>query len=149
MVSRSIERSCRGHQKFFRELEGDLCEAVRIYVRYDLPDENGEHRRERNERHNMPVPETTIPDHGVYLWDWFWQCSDGLKRIDEGVCAPIPWSEFFHWAQVTQTIVHANEYAILRAMDAAFCEETNVELQAYQERLRAERDRAWKETQGG
>lgn len=149
MVSRSTQRRIGRHQSFFYDLEGDLCEATRVYVRYDLPDENGEHRRERNERHNAPCPDLNIPECGEYLWDWYWEVSDGLRRISDGVCSPIPWSEFFHWAQVTQTIVHAREYAILRAMDAVFCEETNTELQAYHERLKAERDRSWRDGQGG
>lgn len=110
-----------------------------------MPDENGEHRRDRNARHNEPCPELNVPGHGQYLWDWYWQISDGLKRIFDGVCAPIPWSEFLCWAQVTQSIVYADEYAILRAMDAAFCDETNIELQAYQERLKDQREKAWQD----
>lgn len=61
----------------------------------------------------------------------------------------MPWSEFYHWAQVTQTIVHPEEYAILRAMDAVFCEETNSELQAYHERLKSERNAAFREAERG
>ena len=59
-----------------------------------------------------------------------------MRRVADGVCFPIPWSEYLAWAEVTQNIVHAAEYSVLRSVDVAFCEEMNKELQAYQERQR-------------
>lgn len=101
-----------------------------------MPNENDETRRERNERHDIITPEFCIPSGGETYWSWYHQISDGTARVMDGVCYPIPGAEFYHWAQLTQTIVTADEYAILRAMDAAFVDEMNQELQAYQERLR-------------
>ena len=140
MVSRSDQRKSRRHQEFFYDLEIALCEAISIHVRYETPDEKGSTRRERNESFNVPSPEFEIPEGGEFLWTAYFQISDGLRRIDDGVCFPIPWSEFLAWAKVLDHVVTSDEYVILRAMDAAFCEETNKELQAYHER-RAEDQR--------
>lgn len=71
----------------------------------------------------------------MYLWRWYRSISDGLKRIHDGVCCPIPPSEFVAWTVCTETIILPSEYAILRDMDLTFCEETNKELQAYRERM--------------
>lgn len=107
-----------------------------MFIRYDYPNENDETRRERNDRHGVPSPEHCIPDGGETYWSWYFQISDGLTRVIDGVCMPVPASEINSWAQATYTIVTADEYAILRAMDTAFCDELNKELQAFHERSR-------------
>lgn len=81
-------------------------------------------------------PDFEIPDGGEIIWSWYFQASDGLRRVDDGVCFPIPWDQFLSWSSVTGTIVRSDEYIILRAMDTAFCDEMNKELQAYQERIK-------------
>jgi hypothetical protein len=140
VVSRSDQRKDRRHRKFFSDLEIALCEAISVHVRYETPDEDGKTRRERNEQFNTASPEFIIPEGGEYLWSWYFEVSDGVRRVDDGVCFPIPWSEFLAWKTALDRVVSADEYAILRAMDAAFCEETNNELRAYHER-RAEAQR--------
>lgn len=109
---------------------------MRVQIRYDTPDENDQTRRERNDNHGITSPEFIIPGGGEILWSWYFDVSSGVQRIADGVCLPIPAAEFMHWAQLTQTIVTAAEYAILRAMDVAFVAEMNVELQAFHERTR-------------
>lgn len=52
----------------------------------------------------------------------------------DGVCFPIPWGEYREWASVTNIEVYEREFAILHAIDLAFCEEMNKELQAFRER---------------
>lgn len=111
-----------------------------VHVRYETPDDKDETRRERNEKFNTPSPEFEVPEGGEFLWNWYFEISEGLRRIDDGVCFPIPPSEIIAWKNLTDRLLTADEYVILRAMDAVFCEETNKELQAYQER-RAEQDR--------
>jgi len=69
------------------------------------------------------------------LWNWYDQISSGVGRIRDGVCFPIPWTEFQAWANLTGNIVSPSEYAILHSMDLVFCDETNKELEAYRERL--------------
>lgn len=103
-------------------------------IRYDQPDENGLTRRDRNENFGYETPDIFIPDHGAYLLNWFWEISNGVPRVKEGVCYPIPWSEYSGWVSVTNNIVRPSEYDTLRAMDAAFCEETNKELKDFRER---------------
>lgn len=80
------------------------------------------------------VPALVVPLGGDNLWRWYFEVSDGLRRVLEGVCAPIPWSEWIAWRRETGTIVRPSERAILRRMDEAFCAETNKELAAYRER---------------
>ena len=97
--------------------------------------ENGETRRERNEAFGIGSPEVKIPPHGAYLLEWYFDLSDSLRRIRDGVAEPIPPSEFEACKHATGQIVYPSEYAILRAIDAVFCSETNKELQAYRARL--------------
>lgn len=118
-----------------------MCEAISVHVRYETPDENGLTRRERNDNYDIPSPEFEIPEGGEYLWGWYFEISNSLRRIDDGTCFPMPPSEIIAWKNLTDRIVTTDEYAILRAMDDAFCEKTNVELQAYHERRAAERER--------
>ena len=53
-----------------------------------------------------------------------------MRRVLEGVCAPIPPSEWVAWREITANIVYAWEFDILAAMDVAFCDEVNKELEA-------------------
>lgn len=57
----------------------------------------------------------------------------------DGICEPVPHTEFAAWKALSGNIVYSTEYAILRDMDVAFCEETNKELADFRER---ERDRS-------
>lgn len=52
----------------------------------------------------------------------------------DGVCEPIPPSEFLAWAAATDTVIYPTEYKALRAMDRAYCTEMSKELKDYQER---------------
>lgn len=141
MVSRTACRKVRRDQEFFSVIELELKEAIRVFVRYEQPDERGLTRRERNESFQQPAPEFAIPEGGEYLWVWYHEISDTLRRVDDGVCFPIPWSEYKAWAEVTRQIVNSDEYAILRSIDIDFCDEMNKELQAFREREN-ERQRA-------
>lgn len=99
-----------------------------------MPDEKGVSRRERNERFSTDSPPLFVPDEGRYLWEWYEQLSSGVRRVEDGVCGPIPWSEYLAWSKVIGHIVRPREYAILRAMDEAFCTEMNKELADFRER---------------
>ena len=118
-----------------------MCEAIRIRIRYDFQDENKETRRERNARFGKESPELIITAQWQYLWDWYEALSAGVGRAVDGVCNPIPWSEFLAWSSVSGVVVHPSEYAILRAMDAVFCEEMNKEFTAYRDRLDAKHNK--------
>ena len=43
----------------------NLKEAVRVFVRYDLPDEKEDTRRARNERVGIYTPPFEIPEDGI------------------------------------------------------------------------------------
>lgn len=60
-------------------------------------------------------------------------------RVRDGVCSPIPPSEYVAWLQATGKIVYPAEYAMLCAMDVAFCEEMAKELADYHERMKENR----------
>lgn len=69
------------------------------------------------------------------MWSWYNQISSGVGRIRDGVCFPVPPSEILAWQTLTQNLVSASEYAIVRAMDVAFCDEMNKELKDYRDRM--------------
>ncbi len=87
-----------------------------------------------------------MPEQGLYLWQWFQQISDSCQRIIEGICKPIPPSEFVAWQTMTGIVVNPVEYDILTTMDRVFCSETNIELQnarvRWEEKRKQEMDAA-------
>jgi hypothetical protein len=109
-----------------------------------LPDENGRSRRERNEDFDTPSPSLNIRDEWRYLWDWYIELAGSVGRIRDGVCHPVPWSEYIGWATVTGLIVWPGEYAILRKMDAAYCAALNSEFEDYRARVKAQQDQGGK-----
>lgn len=114
---------------------------MRVFVRYDYPDENEQTRRERNEHMadegaDVESPPLIIPDEGQYLWDWYDTLNKCVSRTREGHCNPIPPSEFLAWKEASGLLINSSEYAVLCAMDRAYCEEMNKELAAYRERQR-------------
>lgn len=80
------------------------------------------------------TPELDIPDYAEYLYEWYFAISNRLRRVSDGVCAPIPPSEFLAWVTLTGNLVRGFEYDILSAMDLAFCDEMNSELKDFRER---------------
>lgn len=103
-------------------------------MRYDVPNEKGITRRERNDRVEEFSPVFKVPLHGVYLWQWYKSISDTLPRIRDGVCNPIPPTEFKAWLELSGIICYPFEYEILSAMDVVYVDEMNKELQDYRER---------------
>ena len=79
-----------------------------------------------------------MPLSGQYLWDWYFDLSDRLRRVRSGVCEPVPPTEYLAWREANEHVVYTTEYAILCAMDLAFRAEMNKELSDYRERQRAE-----------
>lgn len=71
-----------------------------------------------------------------------------MRRVRDGICEPIPPSEYRAWMDNTRNIVYPLEYAILTAMDVAFCDETNKELSAFRIREQEQREREAKSKRG-
>lgn len=64
----------------------------------------------------------------------FWNLNHRIGRIRDGICYPMPPSEILAWCELSGTIVDHIEYAIICAMDDAFCSETNKQLNDYRTR---------------
>ena len=62
--------------------------------------------------------------------------SERLCRVQDGIVFPIPPTEYIAWLQATGNIVYPLEYAILCAMDVAYCNETAKEIADYRERMK-------------
>ena len=52
----------------------------------------------------------------------------------EGICHPIPPTEFKAWVEITNNIVKPVEFDILFEMDRMFCQEVNLELRSEREK---------------
>lgn len=106
-------------------------EAVRVYTRYDLPDDKGETRRERNKKLDYDTPDFELPPAGEYLWEWFTRLSNAIYRIDfNGYYYNLPPSEILAWCKFARVDMTENEFEIIVAMDNSFCRELNKELEA-------------------
>ncbi len=113
-----------------------------------MPNEKGETRRELYDRlgeegienkdtgEQLVAPELDIPFEGSHLWEWYHDLSNSVARVKDGVCCPIPPSEFIAWKEMNSLEIRSHEYKMLRAMDEAFCAATNVELAEYRERTK-------------
>lgn len=135
MVCGTVERGNVGYRKFFQEIGPELVVAIGVKARYDTKDENGETRRERNDKFGESSPLLEIPEAGEYLWNWFSDLSRMYSRTHEGVCRRIPPSEYLAWAEVMGNIVRLDEYAILIDMDEEFCKQMNINFSEYRIRL--------------
>ena len=102
-------------------------DAVRVYARYDLPNEKGETRRERNLRFDYgESPEFEIPLGGEYLWELFATLSTVIHRVDfNGYYYSFPPSEILAWCELAKVDITSKEYEIISAMDNVFCKEIN------------------------
>lgn len=117
-------------------------EAVRVYTRYDLPDDKNQTRRERNESINIYTPPFEIPDDGFYLWSWFTELNNSISRIDfNGYYSIIPPSEYLAWCKLTGNCLYPEEFDILQSMDVMFCKEMNLDINAKRARDEEERNR--------
>lgn len=108
-------------------------EAVRVYTRYDLPNEKGETRRERNIKFGQEDknPEFEIPLAGEYLWDWFTRLSNAIHRVDfNGYYYNLLPSEVLAWCKLANVEMTEDEYDIITAMDTSFCNELNADIHA-------------------
>jgi len=148
VVSRAACGSSYRRWVFYARLGEDLCNAVRIHVRYDTPDLSGMTRRERNLRAEIDSPEFVIPQAGKHLWDWFAEINSVVSRVRDGHCCPLPPSEILAWVQLTGNIVYPSEYAILVAMDAEYCSEVNKEFAAVRGKQEEEQARQIEKSRG-
>lgn len=112
---------------------------MRVFTRYDLPDEKEDTRRARNERVGFDSPDLIIPEEGMYLWDWYTLLNKSVFRVQDGYYHPIAPTEFQAWSSLTGNLINPVEYEILQSMDYVFCEEMNNEIRSKNEREQQER----------
>ena len=117
-------------------------EAVRVYTRYDLPDDRNQTRRERNESIDIYTPPFEIPEAGFYLWSWFTELNNSISRIDfNGYYCHISPSDYLAWSKLTGNHLYPEEFDILQALDTVFCKEMNLDINAKRNRDEEERNR--------
>lgn len=88
-----------------------------------------------------PTPEFNVPLVGKYLWDIYFKIIDSVNRNSDGAYRLIPPSEYEAWFRLTDTLVYPFEYDILTAMDKAYCDEANKELEDIRSRRQEEQQR--------
>ena len=116
----------------FSDLTKRTAEAVYIAVRYDMADENGETRRQRNARFGMAEsPELEVPDAAAHVWGWFWQLSGRRYSGPEA----LTFADIGQWASLLQIEPLPDEVQMLMAMDDQY-------LRAVREDQKAARERA-------
>lgn len=132
--------------KFFANCRNRLITAVNTLVRFDMPDENGEKRRDKYERlaadgvlnkdTGLPLeaPELDIPEEYADIWSMFFNISDQVSRIRDGVCGRIPPTEYKAWFELNGITVEPYQYSLLVDMDERYCVAMNVELAEYRKR---------------
>lgn len=117
---------------------------MRVYARYDMEDEKGDSRRQRNTRVGVESPDFEIPESGIYLWDWFKALNESVFRNVDGYYHLIPPSEYKAWSELTGSLITPDEYDILRSMDVVFCNELNADIEAKRIRKTEEQKRTYK-----
>lgn len=117
-------------RSFFATRTAQLSEAVRLTVRYDMPDEKGETRRVRNARFDQPSPDIEIPHFGQHVWDWFWVLSNRRRSGPEA----LSFAEIGEWQRLTGTAALPEEVEMLMQMDDAYLSEVRKEQEAAQVR---------------
>lgn len=99
-------------------------------ARYLTPDREGNTRAQRNEHFGVDAtPDWNVPTGGQYLLDWFDELSAGHNRIVQRHVLRVEWSAIQAWQQLLDVHIYPHEIAILRAMDTAYCEALETELE--------------------
>ncbi|MBD7952719.1 hypothetical protein H9654_00745 [Stenotrophomonas sp. Sa5BUN4] len=96
-----------------------------------MADEQGETRRQRNERFEIATPDMDLPDEGLHVWEWFWDLSARRRAGPEA----LSYSDVGDWQRLLQLDLLPQEVAMLMAMDDKY-------LAAVREDQAAARERA-------
>ena len=84
-----------------------------VAVRYDMADEKGETRRQRNARFGATSPEAEPPEPALHVWAWFWEMSSRRRSGPEA----LSFAEVGEWQRLMGIQLLAEEVAMLMAMD--------------------------------
>lgn len=104
-------------------------------VRYDMPDEKGETRRQRNERFgegdkNPEIEE--VDEIYQYLLDWFFDLSS-LRTPGFNGPNPLSFSDYANWQKLTGHLITREELNILRELDQAYLKAVEEETKPVEE----------------
>jgi hypothetical protein len=111
---------CKRRVKFFLELGDRLCVFLDINIRYDSPDEEGETRRQFNDRFGIDSPEALeVDEQDEYLLDVFRHLS---SIRDEGFnsVGPLLPSRIEEWCRVLGYRLLRDEILILLRLDTVY-----------------------------
>jgi len=109
-----------------------------VAVRYDMADEKGETRRQRNARFGAKSPDAEPPEPALHVWGWFWQLSGRRRTGPEA----LSFADVADWQRLTGIQVLSEEVAMLMAMDDQY-------LRAVREDQAAARERAEQNNNSG
>ena len=91
-----------------------------------LPDGSGTQRdallsfqRQSGLRQAELDPPVQAPPALLYLWEWFWQMSQG-RSVSMGGIMPIPPSEMLAWCTLKRIELQRWEFDAIQALDATF-----------------------------
>lgn len=109
-----------------------MREAVRVRVRYELPNADGQTRRERNEAFGKGylTPDVEVPEEGAGLWEMFWNVIETEGRVSQGEAFPLSHVALKAWAENTGQELDQWEFAVLADMSAEWARAINEELEA-------------------
>lgn len=97
----------------FAALTKQLADAVYLTARYDVPDERGETRRQRNARFGEESPDVEVPEEGEHVWDWFWELCPRRRSGPE----PLTFADVGEWQRLLMYDLLREEVEMLMAMD--------------------------------
>ena len=104
-------------------------------MRYDIPDENGETRRERNKRFGVDTPNITTPKGFSYLWAWYIEASSDAELNNIGMVFPIKYTSWKAWLEMENYKITDFEFRILKEIDRQYVKCFNKEISDMRERL--------------
>jgi len=78
-----------------------------------MADENGETRRQRNERFGEKSPDVEVPMEGAHVWDWFWALSGRRRSGPEA----LTFADVGEWQRLVMVDLLPQEVEMLMAMD--------------------------------
>lgn len=95
-----------------------------------MADENGETRRQRNERFGIESPDQEFPGGALHVWDWFWQLSGRRHSGPEA----LTFADVGQWSRLLHIDLLPEEVQMLMAMDDQYLRAVREEQKAARER---------------
>lgn len=130
---------CRQAGKFFGLLRNDILVELDYVTRWEFPDENGETRKEYNERFGREVKqEIELDPENTYFFELFYTVSNAIRTHNGLSGSPEPFepNKIMAWAEYTGHILSEFEKKLLLDMDRVFRKAWHEENAQVQERIK-------------